>query len=145
MNSEFDITIERTRWEDHKAALEKIRRCVFIQEQQVPEHEEWDEWDAPSEHFIALSTKRDVVGVGRLQPDAKITRMAVLREWRGYRVGALLLTTMIERAKQCGMTPWLHAQTQALDFYRRHGFVVSGDEFEEAGILHCEMHWTGDV
>src|SRR5690606_32269174 len=34
---------------------------------------------------------------------------------------------------------YLHAQTHALDFYRRHGFVAEGPEFVDAGITHRTM------
>jgi predicted GNAT family N-acyltransferase len=33
----------------------------------------------------------------------------------------------------------LHAQVHAVGFYTRAGFVVVGDEFEEAGIPHRRM------
>ncbi|GIS51539.1 MAG: hypothetical protein Ct9H90mP27_0300 [Gammaproteobacteria bacterium] len=42
----------------------------------------------------------------------QIGRMAVLKENRGFGVGALLLNTEIEHAKQLKMNPiFLHAQT----------------------------------
>ena len=34
---------------------------------------------------------------------------------------------------------YLHAQTRALEFYERQGFVAEGDEFDEAGIPHRLM------
>ena len=33
----------------------------------------------------------------------------------------------------------LHAQTHALGFYEKHGFVAEGEEFMEAGIPHFVM------
>jgi predicted GNAT family N-acyltransferase len=33
----------------------------------------------------------------------------------------------------------LNAQSRAVAFYRRHGFVVEGEEFIEAGIAHRSM------
>jgi predicted GNAT family N-acyltransferase len=33
----------------------------------------------------------------------------------------------------------LNAQVDAIPFYARYGFTVTGDEFEEAGILHRVM------
>jgi predicted GNAT family N-acyltransferase len=35
--------------------------------------------------------------------------------------------------------PHLHAQVQTIAFYESLGFVVCGEEFKEAGILHREM------
>ncbi len=67
--------------------------------------------------------------------------MAVLKEWRGKGVGALLLQTLIERARQRGHArARLNAQTYATGFYRRYGFEVSGPEFMDAGIPHVPMH-----
>ena len=34
---------------------------------------------------------------------------------------------------------YLHAQTYAVKFYERFGFIAEGDEFEEAGIPHLQM------
>jgi predicted GNAT family N-acyltransferase len=36
----------------------------------------------------------------------------------------------------------LHAQTTAVDFYRRAGFLPHGAVFEEAGVQHQEMRRT---
>jgi predicted GNAT family N-acyltransferase len=33
----------------------------------------------------------------------------------------------------------LHAQVDAIEFYRRHGFQARGPRFQEAGIEHQEM------
>ena len=142
--TQHQITVLSGSWDAHRPALERVRKTVFIQEQAVPEAEEWDRWDALSEHFLACTTKRDVVGVGRLQPDGKITRMAVLAAWRGHGIGDRLLVAMMQRAGEKGLRPWLHAQSNARGFYARHGFVVDGDEFEEAGIRHCLMRLTPD-
>lgn len=38
-----------------------------------------------------------------------------------------------------GPAPFLNAQTHAIPFYRRHGFVPVGAVFMEAGIPHRRM------
>ncbi len=113
---------------------------MFILEQQVPRELEWDEWDGPSEHAVACDAKGRAIGTARLLPDGRIGRMAVLGEWRGRGVGAGLLETLLERARERSMPRVsLHAQTHAAGFYRRFGFSVRGEEFLEAGIPHVEM------
>ncbi|MFK8053692.1 MAG: GNAT family N-acetyltransferase [Woeseiaceae bacterium] len=135
--------IEKVDWQAHIDMLMHIRKVVFIQEQNVPPHEEWDDYDATSEHFLAFDTKRDAVGSGRLQPNGKITRMAVLSSARGKGAGAALLEALIIAAVQQGKAiPWLHAQIDAVGFYSQYGFAVEGEPFDEAGIQHCLMRMT---
>jgi predicted GNAT family N-acyltransferase len=117
-----------------------------VVEQHVPEEEEWDEMDAVSRHVIALAGDGAAIGTGRLAPDGhgmRIGRMAVLKGWRGNGVGSSLLSELIVMAREDGHNETrLHAQTHALAFYRRHGYVAVGDEFMEAGIPHVEMRLT---
>jgi len=66
--------------------------------------------------------------------------MAVLREWRGREVGAMLLGTLLEQARALHYPAIeLHAQTQAVGFYERFGFERYGDEFVECDIAHVHM------
>ena len=45
-NQPMPVTIQRTSWAEHEAALRSIREAVFIHEQHVPEALEWDDQDA---------------------------------------------------------------------------------------------------
>lgn len=130
-------------WSNDRAALQAIRREVFVSEQGVPEIEEWDALDATCRHVLAVSNDGVAIGTGRLVSDgthARIGRMAVLKPWRGRGVGSALLSRLIETARGGGYAEIrLHAQTHALDFYRKHGFTLQGAEFMEAGIPHYEM------
>jgi predicted GNAT family N-acyltransferase len=127
-------------WEEALPLARPVRERVFIEEQSVPREEEWDEWDEASDHALAFDSGGNPIGTARLLPDGRIGRMAVLKEWRGKRVGAALLAAMLERARQRSMPrALLHAQIQAAGFYRRFGFSERGEEFLEAGIPHVEM------
>lgn len=141
--SERAYVIRPADWHADNAAIRAIRTRVFIDEQGVPEHEEWDDEDAGSQHFLGYSRKRDAIATGRLQPNGKITRLAVLRDWRGKGVGAALLEALIVAAVREGKAiPWMHAQTSAIGFYERFGFKAEGPTFDEAGIEHCLMRMT---
>ncbi len=134
------FTVRPADWHADGAKLSAVRRTVFIVEQQVPEHEEWDDRDALCRHVIALADGGVAIGTGRLLPDGTIGRMAVLKPWRGRGVGRLLLTMLIAMAREAGFVETrLHAQTHALAFYRKQGYTAVGAEFMEAGILHLEM------
>jgi predicted GNAT family N-acyltransferase len=127
-------------WDEARLEARRIRELVFVREQGVPFELEWDEQDPRCDHALAYGADGSAVGTGRLLPDGHIGRMAVLTEWRGKGVGALLLQALIELARHRGhATVRLNAQTCAAGFYLRYGFEVSGPEFLEAGIPHVPM------
>ena len=126
-------------WETLGPAASEIRRKVFINEQNVPQEEEWDGLDTECLHFLAMLDGQPV-GTARLLPDAHIGRVAVLANARGTGIGVLLMQAAIEAARQAGhIQVALSAQVHALAFYERLGFVAHGEEFMDAGIPHREM------
>jgi predicted GNAT family N-acyltransferase len=134
--------VEHASWqhEADRAALMQVRRRVFIEEQQVPENEEWDEHDEVCFHLLARSRKRDAVGTARLHPSGRVGRVAVLAEHRGHGVGLLLMTALLELARQRQVRRLiLHSQVHALAFYSKLGFMPCSEAFVEAGIVHIEM------
>jgi len=134
------FSIRLCNWDEARTEARPIRELVFVREQAVPLELELDEEDPRCEHALAHTDDGAAVGTGRLLPDGHIGRMAVLKEWRGKGVGALLLQALIERARERGhMRARLNAQTYAIGFYRRYGFEVSGPEFMDAGIAHVPM------
>ena len=131
---------------DYEAALDAlraVRETVFVEEQQVPLELEWDEPDPRCVHVLARALDGTPIGTGRLTPEHKIGRMAVLREWRGKGVGDAMLLALIEQARRRGWREVsLHAQASAIDFYLRHGSAPYGERSEEAGIEHQSMRRT---
>jgi predicted GNAT family N-acyltransferase len=133
------LRIELMPWEKARAHASPIRFTVFVEEQGVPREIELDEHDSQSVHVIAFDGAQ-AVGTARLLPDGHIGRMAVLKDWRGRGIGALLLRSLMERAKARGDAEVaLSAQVHAVPFYRAHGFVSQGAEYLEAGIRHQAM------
>ena len=130
-------------WAELAAQAAPIRFEVFVEEQRVPAEMELDEFDALSCHALALVDGRPV-GTGRLLADGHIGRMAVVVGWRGRGVGAALLQALIDEAGRRGIAQLaLSAQTHALGFYRRFGFVPEGEVYEEAGLPHQVMTRRG--
>ncbi len=134
-----DIDFVLTTWSTDRPSLEKIRREVFIEEQAVPESEEWDSDDLVSVHAIA-TLNREPVGTGRLNPGGKIARIAVIARLRGRGIGTLIVRQLLHEAYHRGIRePYLHAQVQVVPFYEKLGFRVEGKVFDEAGIPHVRM------
>jgi predicted GNAT family N-acyltransferase len=134
------ISIRIVPWSEARPDAMSVREAVFVVEQGVPPEIELDEWDTQCDHALAFTPGGCAVGTGRLLPDGHIGRMAVLGEWRGRGVGGALLAALVERAAERGMKRLLlNAQTHAVPFYARYGFVVFGAEFMEADIPHVAM------
>jgi predicted GNAT family N-acyltransferase len=133
-------------WETTSDDLLSVRHTVFVEEQGVPVEEERDKHDAASVHFLARDASGHPIGTARLLGSGRIGRVAVLREWRGRGLGRALMAAVMAEARRCGMKRLhLHAQVQTIPFYESLGFVVCGNEFEEAGILHREMERSGPL
>ena len=134
----FDV--READWEHDAEVLSNIRRLVFILEQSVPQEEEWDGRDEESWHWLASDDAGRPIGTARLLPEGQIGRMAVLKEYRGYGIGAALLERAVNKARHLGFdTVFLHAQSHALEFYEKAGFTRQGEEFMEADIPHYRM------
>jgi predicted GNAT family N-acyltransferase len=136
--------VEVVGWEEQRAAIQHVRRTVFIEEQRVPECEEWDEHDPVVPHVLAYANppaeKRDAVGTGRLEPTGKIARVAVLPQYRGTGAGLAIMHRLLELAAERGFEEvYLNAQVYAREFYERLGFRAEGPEFDEVGIPHQRM------
>ena len=133
------LRIEILHWAAARAEASRIRLKVFVEEQRVPREIEMDDMDAACLHALAWLDGK-AVGTGRLLPDGHIGRMAVLGESRALGVGGAILERLVQEARRQGMREVvLSAQTHALGFYRRHGFIEEGKAYEEAGISHQEM------
>ena len=135
-----DFRVRLVDWRDASPALSRIRTTVFVGEQNVPPGIEIDGRDPECVHALAESAAGEAIGTGRLMPDGRIGRMAVLAPWRSRGVGAALLEALMAEARRRGFREvYLHAQSRAKDFYLRHGYAVEGEEYLEAGIPHIGM------
>lgn len=138
-----NISIRVLDWAEAEPKAMPLRLQVFVVEQGVPVELERDEFDAVSKHALAETAAGEALATGRLLPDGHIGRMAVAASWRGRGLGGAVLEALVAEAAARGMDhALLNAQTHALDFYRRHGFVEEGKEFMEAGIPHRTMRRT---
>lgn len=135
----------------------QLRTRVFVNEQGVSADEEFDEFEDKSTHWAACSGDK-VIGCARHRRTGagfKIERMAVHEEWRNQGVGRQLLLKILdallpelnngtpEGSSEPSPEIYLHAQVQAMPFYKRLGFVPVGELFYEAGIAHYRCIYQG--
>ncbi len=135
--SHFRIII--TDYESHMEAIKDVRRRVFIVEQAIDPDLEVDGMDGECIHCL-IEIDGEPIATGRMLPDGHIGRLAVIKSHRGKGHGMKVLMTLIDRARQVGLSSvYLHSQYHARDFYTKAGFVEKGRIFQEAGIDHIMM------
>ncbi|WLR53797.1 GNAT family N-acetyltransferase [Mesobacillus subterraneus] len=121
----------------------EVRKSVFIHEQNVPEEEELDQFESDSVHFVLYDNNLKAAGAGRfrvLDGIGKVERICVLKENRKTGAGVAVMNKIEEYAKSQGIsTLKLNAQTHAIPFYSRLGYVTVSEEFMDAGIPHKTM------
>ena len=125
------------------ATCQRLRRVVFIEEQGVSEADEVDGLDDSAIHLLAFDGEVPL-GTARLLvkgATGKIGRVCVLPQARGTGLGAALIGAALEELRRVpGVTEaYLGSQSHATGFYEKLGFVVEGEEFQDAGIPHRHM------
>jgi predicted GNAT family N-acyltransferase/DNA-binding MarR family transcriptional regulator len=140
-NSASDVVIESHKIKsafELKLAL-AIRHEVFVKEQHVPPEFEGRNNEV-SIHFLA--TVNDLpAGTARYRKTEngiKLERFAVLKHYRGMKVGDALVKNMLNDLP-AGIPVYLHAQLEIAGLYLSNGFLQEGDVFKEANIDHIKM------
>ncbi|MDT2737210.1 GNAT family N-acetyltransferase [Enterococcus pseudoavium] len=122
----------------------RIRQKVFVQEQGVPANLEIDGNEAYSVHFVLYIDDKKPAATVRLLPlndhTFKLQRMAVLKEYRGKKLGAEIVAEAEDFARQQEFKSIeLGAQLSAEKFYQKLGYAAYGEVFQDAGIEHVHM------
>lgn len=134
------LQVIKVRTQEELESAFAVRRKVFVEEQGVAPELELDK-EEESVHFLALSDNQPC-GAARYRKTAngyKLERFAVLKEFRGKRVGQALVAAVLDDIPDQADIIYLNAQVDAVGLYAKFGFAVEGEQFEEAGIQHFKM------
>lgn len=131
---------------DDIAACQAVRYAVFVQEQGVPIGVEQDGQDDSAHHILACVAGRPV-GAARILitgNTGKIGRVCVLADHRRQGLGAALIRACIAHLQDLPdlSRAELGAQTHALPFYEKLGFIAFGPEYTEINTPHRMMERT---
>ena len=135
------LRIQQGSWDELQQDAKIIREHVFIQEQQIAEADEWDAEDATALHFVVFLNAQ-AVATARLLTDHSIGRVAVLKEYRGLKIGQQLMQEIMHIAL-LQQRPFvkLSAQVYAIGFYQALGFKAEGEQYLDCGIPHIDMRY----
>jgi predicted GNAT family N-acyltransferase len=119
-----------------------VRRTVFVDEQNVPEEEEIDQFEEDAVHFVSYQEGAPVAA-GRFRVVdgfGKVERICVLKEARNTGAGKAIMREIEVYAQKKALHKLkLNAQTHAIPFYANLGYEVVSEEFLDAGIPHKTM------
>ncbi|EIM85726.1 acyl-CoA N-acyltransferase [Stereum hirsutum FP-91666 SS1] len=129
-----------------------VRIDVFVHEQKFSLDEEIDEYDATATHFLLrLLPSNEPIGTIRAYCSSgatyyKLSRLAVLKEYRKYSFGRELVLALHDWVKQDATSRGLttvkivsHSQIPVKGFYAKFGYTPEGEEFDEDGAPHQKM------
>ena len=119
----------------------KSRSEIFLLEQNIV-CQDLDDVDYNSVHCFFYDDKRVIAYLRAFALDndtVTIGRVLTLEHRKG--LGSELMKKSIEEIQkrfQCKKIS-LHAQKQAVEFYKKLGFHITSDEFLEEGVVHVTM------
>ena len=122
----------------------KIRKKVFVEEQNVPESEEYDQYENICRHFIAYfnNAPAGTCRWRKTEKGIKMERFAVIKNYRGKKIGSALVSAALDDIKNhypISQIIYLHAQLSAMCLYEKFGFKPVGEIFSECNIDHYKM------
>ena len=128
-------------------AERELRNVLLLRPIGLPDSA-WEMHDSESFHFVALEGD-EVIGCVLLYPvpanpeQVQLLQMAVVEHLRGQGVGCGLVKELIAFALSQGYQEIVcHARQEAVGFYKKIGFVIYDEPFEEAGLVHRHMKYT---
>lgn len=145
-NCPMEAQIKTVNTPEEKASVLSIRRAVFIQGLDIPEHIEIDE-NEDAAHYVLAEVENTPVGTARwrqTKEGIKLERFAVLHEYRSLGIGKQMTEFILDHMPNDAHI-YLNSQDTAIGFYEKLGFQSVGPLFEEAGIQHQQMIFSRNL
>ena len=94
--------------------------------------------------LIGAFENNEIIGCCVLTPREngmiQLRQMAVRKDLRGKRIGAAIVEFAEEVARENNFSVlMMHARDPVIDFYKKCGYTIEGDQFFEVGIGHHKM------
>lgn len=117
-----------------------IREEVFVKEQHFKE--EFDLIDNEATHIV-LFLNNVPIGTGRFfieNDEHRVGRVAILKNYRNKGYGSIILKELENKIRTLGGNKIvLSSQKQAIGFYKKLGYIETGDFYLEEHCPHIKM------
>ena len=121
-----------------RAASLYLRFCVFVLERNIAMADEFDANDEKGTVNAVVYEKDQPVSTGRFlaetKTEARLTRIATLKDYRGRGYGAKVIEALEAYAKDKGFHQLtIHSELTAQTFYESLGYQAFGSKYLEDG------------
>lgn len=122
-----------------------VRTEVFVNEFNINPLLESDEFDEAAQHYLLLEDGIPLATARwrETEKGIKLERFAVPASSRNKGIGTILLKEVLNDVIPFHKKIYLHSQHTAVNLYLKNNFILEGAPFEEAGIKHYYMVYTG--
>lgn len=118
-----------------------IRQMVFVEEQGF--QNEFDDHDKQAYHIVVYDNEKPIATARTYkQPDDTypIGRVAVLKEYRKYGIGRMMITNLHDFLHKRGVNrTFVCAQVTARGFYEKLGYEAEEGIVDDEGVPHINM------
>ncbi len=131
------FTAQQVDWQSASNEILAIRHKVFMIEQHFFVNSLCDSIDPECFHVNVRNKDGMVVATGRLSPQGRIGRIAVLLPYRGAGIGSEILTDLIKIARKNKLPNIsLNAELDNRHFYDLQKFSANGPVYMKQGVAH---------
>ncbi|TQV84439.1 GNAT family N-acetyltransferase [Aliikangiella coralliicola] len=127
-------------WSTAAGDIMEIRKRVFVIEQRFEKEILCDNRDDNSYHILVTNNNKEPIACGRLCPNGRIGRIAVLMNYRGKGIGTMVLAKLIKIAEKSSIPSLsLNVETDLSPFYDQQKFYADGPVYMKQGVPHQRM------
>ena len=131
------LSYHRVTWNQSSNEILSIRHKVFIIERHFEENLLCDLEDKDCIHLIARNEEGRVVACARLNPNGRISKIAVLLPYRREGIGSRILRELVAIGKQNNIKlVSLNAEIDNKHLYDQQNFSAVGPVYMKQGIPH---------
>jgi len=137
----MSYSVCRVNWEQAAPLLRNLREKVFICEWRIPKKVEFDRKDRQAFHMLVCDDiSQEPIATGRILPTGEISRIAVLNSYRKDEIVELVLSGLIEIAKELELKEvFINSPLENVHYFSQNSFQTAGAVYMEAGMPRQKM------
>ena len=137
----MSISISQVKWKHAAPLLKIVREKVFICEWRIPREIEFDTNDENAIHIlVCCDLSQEPIATGRILSNGEISRIAVLTGFRKKQIDIIILTKLINIAKELELNEiYIYSPLSSIEYFKKRHFSSTGSVFMVAGRPRQKM------